>query len=178
MATWNNSDGLFIRYGSDEAKPSRFGEYNFGTPHAVLEIDLFWSDLPAFGATDPVILARNVRIPFEKIYIEKVEIVTQVDWDSATDNFTLDIGLYDTDGTTVYDANGLVDAITQAELNTGGTNVAGWVGSAVDTVISNTTPLLLQINVDTAQPTAGHSLIRIYYTVVNHTADTLGDVLT
>jgi hypothetical protein len=171
MPTWTNNDGLIIKTGVDEAANSKIAEYNFYGGEHVLEIDMRYDNLPAV-ASNSVNVSDTFRIP-AGVQINKVEVITYVDFDSAGDAMTLNVGLTDADGgTTIQDVDALVVAATQTELNTGGTNVTGWVGTAVGTVLAEAA--LVTWEVDTAAATAGKGVIKIYYTVPQNVSDTLG----
>lgn len=197
MGIWKNDDGLVLKYGASEAKRALVGETDFDGPEGFLNIDLNYTDLPAYNATSGnieggyatggFILSEGVRVP-EGIHVKSVEIITDSAWDSSGDNMTLTIGLIKaSDRTTEKDFNGFVDAATQTELNaaTGATpadsvNDTGWVGALVGTKLDSTTtagPWLLTAQVGTSTATAGHAQIRIHWYVPMKSNDTLGDVL-
>ncbi len=171
MGTWTNDDGLTIRIGVAEAEKGLIGEYRNDGPEHVVEVYLDWNELPAVASNSVNISTLN-KLP-ANIQIEAVEIVTYTDFDSAGDAMTLNVGIADADGgSTVTDVDALVVAATQAELNTGGTNVTGWVGAAVGTVIAESTYLTWEV--DAAAATAGSGVLRVFYSVPKKTTDTLG----
>jgi hypothetical protein len=96
--------------------------------------------------------------------VESVEIWTHTDFDSAGDALTMNVGIIDADGTSNADVDYFVVAATQTELNTGGTNVAGWVGAAVGAV-AETAPRLITWEINDADATAGKAVFRITYSV-------------
>lgn len=162
MATWLNNDGLELKFGTERAKPNIVGEYRHDGPTRVIEINFDYTDLPAV-ADNSVIISDNISLPIGAI-VEKVEIFCSVDMDSSGDAMTLNVGWIDTDRTNNAVVDAFVVAATQAELNTGGTNVSGWVGTAVG---GNklTSPKLLTWEVDSAAATAGKGVIRLYYSI-------------
>lgn len=162
MGIWLNDDGLEVRYGVDRVDDNLIGEYRYDGPVRVAEIAFAYTDLPAV-AENSVVIKDNFTFPVGAVF-EKVEIFTNVDWDSAGDAMTFNLGWVDTDRTSNVDVNAFVDAATQTELNTGGENVAGWVGVAVGGA-PLTTAKLLTWEVDAAAATAGEGFIRIYYNV-------------
>lgn len=159
MAIELNADGLERKYGAGENY--LIGEFHNDGPFHIAEITLDYSKLPAV-ADNSVVIQDNFTLPKGSI-VERVEIATAVDFDSAGDAMTLNIGWIDTDRTSNVDVDALVVAATQTELNAGGTNVAGWVGAEVNGS-ATTTAKLLTWEVDTAAATAGTGVVRIYYT--------------
>lgn len=166
-----NEDGLVIRSGVDEAAPAVISEYRTDGPLRILEIEFNLENLPV-DADGSVIASYGASIP-AGAQIEYVEITTFVDVDSAGDAFILDVGLTDADGgSNVTDVDGLVDAATQTEMNTGGRNVAGWVGDDVGTVIVEKAYVTWEVTV--ADATAGVGVIRVAYSMPDVTTDALG----
>lgn len=167
MGTWTNADGLRLEFGTEKTLPAQMGEYRTEGPKRVLEIRFNFTDdgtnVPLDADGSVVISDKNV-LPVGAL-VEAVEIHTAVDFDSAGDALILDMGLVDaSDGTSNADPDALVDAATQTELNTGGTNVAGWVGVAVGAV-ALTAAKLVTWEVTVADATAGEAVFRIYYSV-------------
>lgn len=162
MGSWLNNDGLKLYYGTDKTTPNPLGEYRYDGPVRLVEIKFSYTDLPAV-ASNSVIIADNLTLPIGAI-VERVEIFSSVDFDSAGDAMTLNVGWVDTDRTSNADVDAFVVAATQTELITGGTNVAGWVGAEVGGA-ALTTAKLLTWEVDTAAATAGEGAIRLYYSV-------------
>lgn len=169
MGIWNSPDGDTRLYGTDKAIVTVGGEFNVDTSKKFVELKFdstrLLEDFPAEVADDAgeVILSQRYALPIGAL-IEGVEIVTYTDWDSAGDAFVFNLGTIDMDGTSNGDHDSLIDAATQTEMNTGGLNIAGWVGALV-----NATPLttakLLTWEVNGAESTAGESIIRIFYSV-------------
>lgn len=162
MATWTNSDGLYIEYGPTKTQPALLGEYRLDGPQRLAELKFDYTRMPTV-AQNSVVIERDLVLP-EGAIIEKVEIFTAVDFDSSGDTMTLNLGTVDTDGTSNAVVDSLIVAATQTELNTGGTNVAGWVGTYVGGS-PLTAPKLLTWEVDSQAATAGEASIRIYYSV-------------
>lgn len=164
MGTWFNNDGLQLKFGTDKTKVNPIGEFRSPGSRRWIEIKFDYTMLPAV-ASNSVIISEDTLLPVGAV-VESVEIFTVTDWDSAADAMTLNVGWLSTDHTTTTDVDAFVVAATQAELITGGTNVAGWVGAEV-----GGTPLtaakLLTWEVDVAAATAGEGYIRIYYNVFN-----------
>lgn len=106
---WHNSDGLFIRFGTDEVKVNRGGEYSRladGTHCVEVTIDLV--TLPAFGSYQ--IVAENVTIPVGA-FIEQIDvIVVEEPTEASGTDANLDLGLVDQNRTTEIDADGFLAA--------------------------------------------------------------------
>lgn len=169
MGTWTNADGLHLVYGTEKAEVGVVGEHKFDGPRRLIEIKFDSSRLldyfPAEVADDAgeLVISDKVALPVGAI-VESVEVFTYTDWDSAGDAFVLNVGTIDMDRTSNGDHDSLIDAMTQAEAITGGTNVAGWVGTLVGGS-ALTTAKLLTWEVNGAETTAGEGVIRIYYSV-------------
>jgi hypothetical protein len=158
MASWINEDGLAINFGTDEAVKRNIGSYcQYGPVHWV-EILMDFSELPLV-ADNSVILNDFFVLP-DGAFIESVEIrVPETAFNSAADGELFNLGWIDTDRSSNVDVDAFIVAATQTELNTGGTNVAGWVGVGVGAVLATAKLLTWEVNVE--QPTAGSTVIRI-----------------
>ena len=178
MGYWTNNDGLTIRLGTTEATMAEASEVSTaGGQQRIIEIRALYGDnmpLDSEGS-HTVNPANNVKIPAGAV-IEWVEIVPYVDVDSSGDGFILDVGLTDADGgSTITDVDALVDAATQAEINAGGRNIAGWVGDLVDTSAAPLTEsAYITWEATVADATAGHFAIRVAYVMPPPSSDTLG----
>lgn len=157
--SWVNNDGLERKFGTEQADRALIGEYRHDGSSHLVEIAFTFSDLPAV-ASNSVIIADDFTLP-AGAFIESVEIWCPVDMDSTNDDMTLNVGMIDTDRTSNADVDAFVVAATQAELITGGNNVAGWVGALVDDVLPR--DVLLTWEVDVHAATAGEGVIRIKY---------------
>ena len=160
--SWVNNDGLELKFGTAKAADKIIGEYHFDGPTHMVELAFDYTDLPVYTASDTLI-RDNFTLPVGA-YIESVEIQCSTDMDSSGDALTFDLGTIDTDRSSNGDGNSLIDAATQTEMNTGGTNVAGWVGVLIGGA-ALTTAKLLTWNTDTATATAGKGKIRIQYSL-------------
>lgn len=169
MSTWINDDGLVVKFGTTEAEDRVVGAINNEGEYQVLTIELDQVDMPT-DAEGSVILNDHLQIP-TGVLIESVEILNYVDFASAANAMTFNLGVIDTDRASNADPDGLVVAATQVELNAGGTNTAGWVGAVVGTV--TTKNLLLTWEVAAADATAGHGLVRVKWSVPPAQGDTL-----
>jgi hypothetical protein len=176
MAYWTNSDGLTVRLGDTEAVMAEASEVSTaGGQQRIIEINCLYGDnfpLDSEGS-HTVNPANNVKIPSGAV-IEWVEIIPYVDVDSSGDGLILDVGITDADGgSTLTDVDALVDAATQAEINAGGRNIAGWVGGSVaGTALSESAYITWETTV--ADATAGHFAIRVAYVMPGPSSDTLG----
>ena len=159
---WYNSDGLYIKFGTEEATVGTAGEYLTTGPQQMIELTI--SALTALTTTG-VIQDYNVVVP-KNARIEKVEVITTTDVTSGG-SATLDIGLIRTDTSTAYDDDGLVAALAIASFNSAGETASLTVGSTsagalIGTTLANNGYLVASYN--TAAFTAGAVKIRIYYT--------------
>lgn len=169
MGTWTNSDGLYLEFGTDKTTPVLAGEYRSDGSRRWIELKFSSADLltyfPGEVADDAgeLVITDKVALPVGAT-VEEVEVFTYTDWDSAGDAFIINLGTIDLDRSSNGDHDSLIDAMTQTEANTGGSNVAGWVGTLVGGA-ELTTAKLLTWEVNGAESTAGESVIRIYYSV-------------
>lgn len=161
---WYNSDGLYVKFGTEEATAGKAGAYRTAGPQQMIELTI--SDLTALTTTG-VIQDYNVVVP-KNARIEKVEVITTTDATSGG-SATLDIGLIRTDTSTAYDDDGLVAALALASFNSAGETVALTVGSTsagnlIGTTLANNGYLVASYNTDSF--TAGAIKVRVYYTRV------------
>lgn len=166
-----NADGLLERYGTDQAKKTPIGEHTTDGELRVIEINLNASNAPA-TASNSVVASYHAIVP-KYAFVKSVEIDGIVDF---TGSGTLNVGWVDaSDFSSNADVNAFIEAATVSELNTGGENVAGWVGTAVDEVMTSNRAITWEV--DTEALVAGAAVIRIKYLMPPKTTDTLGDVL-
>lgn len=166
-----NADGLFQRYGTNEAQVRRGGQYagmsDGGSHVAEVIVDLVAvSTAAAHGSGNQVIVADNLYIPNGAL-LEKVELtVMEV---SAGATATIDVGLVDQDRSTEIDFDGLIVAGTTgwhtAAIGTTVTYSQGSTehGALLGTVLTNTG--LLTVEIDTADFTAGVIKLRLFYSI-------------
>lgn len=158
---WSNSDGLYIKFGTEEGTAGRAGEYSTLGPQRFVE--LFIPDMTKLGLTaaiqeDNVVLPKGARI-------EKIEIITQTAVTSGG-AAVLNIGLIRTDRSTELDYDGLVAAAALATFNAAGetvtfTNGTTAAGALVGTTLANNG--YLTADYDTAAFTAGAIRVRVYF---------------
>lgn len=168
MASWTN-DGLTRYYGTERATPGIAGEFRSDGSRRWIELKFDYTQVldffPGEVADDAgeLVVSTKTALPIGAM-IEAVEVITYTDWDSAGDAFVLNMGTIDMDGSSNGDHDSLIDAMTQTEANTGGTNIAGWVGALISGT-PLTTAKYITWEVNGAEPTAGDGLVRIYYSV-------------
>lgn len=166
--TWKNNDGLYIKYGPTEVVPATVGEVlaGQGDLHQV-EVDLVYTQIDSTTSGNPTIINDTVIIP-KNAFIERVQTVCLEAWDSAADNFVLNVGLIRLDRSTEIDYEAFVKALPQASMDPSGEIqeiIIGhtYVGDKVGTYSSTTYPGLITADYSTGAPTAGRSTIRIFY---------------
>ena len=157
---WNNSDGLLIKYGYEEAQVGGGGEFAVVDDVHTVEFDIRWNMLNAFGTR--TILDETVRIPNGVIIISAL-FTTEVPFTSGG-AATLSVGLCSPDRTTVFSATGLINATALTTMDAVGEVVTG-AGASLNTVLANAAPNLIQATVGTANYTAGRGKLRIRYFV-------------
>ena len=160
---WFNSDGLLVKFGPAEALPGSAGGFSdtVGNLHIV---ELRLAALTNLTAVDTIV-EENVFLP-KNIRIEKVEIVADV---AATSGgaATLSVGTVRSDRVTAVAANGLLNAVALADINTQGNiktysvGIAG-VGSLVGTV-TGANPTYITARWTAAAYTAGAVTVRIFW---------------
>ena len=156
MGTWTNSDGLYIKYGIDEATKNIGGEYEYDGPLHFIEFTVTAAGLAAVASQ--TILSDTVYLP-SNAFIEKVEFRVETAFTGAT--ATLDFGLVRKNRTTELDYDGFVAAVAVASLTAGAT-ITG-AGALIGTRLS-------QIGIPTARNntadlTAGKGYLRIFYSI-------------
>lgn len=162
MATnWFNSDGLLVKFGTNEATPGVAGEYGTlanGNTHV---IELRGLDLTTLTDSTQTVLDENVFVP-KNARVEWVEVICT---EAATGtNAVLDLGLIRFDRSTELDYDGLLADAPRTDWDTLGetkkyqVGVTG-VGAKVGTIL--TQPGYLVATYDTAAFTDGTVNIRI-----------------
>lgn len=169
--SWMNKDGLYVKYGTEEADVAKGGSFNVdGGTHWV---EAVVSDFTKLGATAEIVGAedggdpRGIMLP-KGAFIEKVEILMTTAATSANAP-TLDIGLIKaSDRTTELDDDGFAAAVALTaidadgdivELIQGGTGHGALIGTA----LAENGLLCVAVNLDTTGYTAGACKIRVYY---------------
>lgn len=162
MATnWFNADGLYVKFGTNEATPGVAGEYGFLTDGNVHVIEVRISDLTTLTDSTQNILDQNVWLP-DNARIEWIDVINTT---AATGtNAVLDLGLIRFDQSTELDYDGLLADAPRTDWDALGetkhymVGVTG-AGALMGTVL--TQPGYLVATYDTAAFTAGAISIRI-----------------
>jgi hypothetical protein len=175
MGTWMNNDGLYIRYGDDEAEVAKGGQYSTdGSLHEV-EAVLPYTDfdsatplLPHSSDSFGVVIPKGARI-------EEIETVVQAAFTSSgtIGSSTLLLGLkkgsdrsteLDHDGFTTTAATGtalgLATAGTKTTIKVGSTGA----GALIGTTLAENGVLVASNSAHATHPhTAGTVVVRIRY---------------
>lgn len=157
---WYNSDGLYVKFGTEEGQVATVGEVRTAGVNRETVITL---DLTTLTSSD-AILDYATYIP-KDAFIESVTIETLV---SATSggSATLSVGLYKSDTTTAISATALVAAATVASLGNAGTRTILTLGSTYAGAKIGSTPdfpALISAKYATAAFTAGKVSIRVQW---------------
>lgn len=174
MGTWTNSDGLYIRFGDDEAEVAKGGQLNtLGSLHEE-EIILPWTDFDSATPSLPhstdsygVVIPKNARI-------EEIETVVQSAFTSSgtIGSSTFSVGLKKADRSTELDHDGLTTASatgTALGLATVGTKTVIRVGSTgagalLGTTLAENGVLVFANTAHGSHPhTAGTIVVRVRY---------------
>lgn len=155
---WLNNDGLLVKFGTEEAIVGGGGEFTWDGPNAKLDIDIRYNMLNAFGTR--TILDETVRIP-NGLLLRSASFQVIVPFTSGG-AATLDLGLYDMDRTTAYDADGIDAAIALTAIDTVGETVT-CDGALIGTILANDTPSLISATVGTANYTAGRGVLTLQF---------------
>ena len=159
---WTNSDGLYVRFGTEEGVTGRAGEYNLLGPQHVTELSIDLTDLTSAA----VIMDRNVLIPagaqIEKVFLQVTEV-------TAGTNSNLNVGLIRQNMSTAYDDDGLLaaaDAFHTVALDAADSSVEYYsgtteAGALVGTILANSG--YITAHYDTGAFTDGQVTIRIYW---------------
>lgn len=158
MGTWTNSDGLYIKFGTDEAKLAKGGAFSdLDEGMHVAEIVLSGAtatyDFGAVGTetitSDTIVIPGGARIVSANLYVETAF--------TSGGSATLIVGAIRTDRTTTYDADGFIASTAVASLTANAT-ITG-AGALVGTTLAN--DALISTTVGTAAFTAGKGVLRI-----------------
>lgn len=161
MGTWMNNDGLYIKYGTDEATAGKAGAYgDVESGQHVVEANITLTGL----GTSAAIVDDNVFIP-AGVFITRVEIVATTAATSGG-SAVLNLGLQRRDRSTELDYDGFVAAAPVADFGAAGNTVAYTQGSdehgaLIGTTLANSG--YLTADYDTAAFTAGVLKVRIFF---------------
>lgn len=175
MGTWTNSDGLYIRYGSDEAETAVGGQYSTDGSLQEVEVVLPYTDfdsatysLPHSTDSFGAVLPKGARL-------EEIETVVETAFTSSgtIGSSTFSVGLKKaSDRSTELDHDGLLTASatgTALGLATVGTKTTVKVGSTgagalLGTTLSENGVLVFSNTAHGTHPhTAGRIRVRIRY---------------
>lgn len=162
---WYNSDGLYVKFGTEEATAGVAGEYRTTGPQRMVELVI--SDMTTVTA-NPAVLDYNVVIP-KNARIEKVEVIVTTVCTDAGGTSVLNVGLKKTDNSTELDYEAFVKAMALSVLNVAGettvlTAGATYAGDLIGTTLSANG--YLTVDYTTEAYTAGAIKVRIYYSRV------------
>ena len=166
---WMNNDGLYIKFGTNEATPAQAGEYRFDGPERCIELELTLALLTPittnYFPSDTVVVPSGSRITRCELFVETAA--------TSAGSPTLDIGLIRLDRTTGFDDDGFIAAVAMTALDTAGTNIlytptadsvpAGGTGfgALIGTTLAN--PGYIVASTNTAVFTAGKVIFRVFY---------------
>lgn len=158
---WYNSDGLYVKFGTEEATAGKVGMVRTAGPQQMAEV--FLSDLTTLTST-AAILDYNLVIP-KNARIEKIEVIAQTAATSGG-SATLSLGLVRTDTTTNVSDTALISALALTAYDAAGETTsitAGGTGagSSIGTTLANNG--YITVKYGTAAFTAGALRIRIYF---------------
>ena len=128
VQAWNNSDGLYLKYGLSKTGSNVAGEYV--TTGDLREVKL---TLTLSGLTQSEVIQSDVQILPAGARIKEVEVVTTTAGATGT---AIDLGLIRTDRTTELDYDGLLAAAPIAMHNSAGERT---IYTAVTTVPASAT---------------------------------------
>lgn len=158
--SWYNSDGLLVKFGTEEGAVGKAGEYVTTGPLRMVEVTFALTGL----GTAAAILDDHVVIPAGAL-IEKVTLVNKV-LATSGGSATLNVGFIRSDRTTENDYDGLIAAGALATFNTKGETVDYTVGSTAAGALLGTAltyDSYITADYDTAAFTAGTVSVRIYF---------------
>ncbi len=128
MGTWTNSDGLHIKFGTDEAKSGhRIGEVEGPGPYTTVTIDLDWTAL-----TETETVLNDAFILPNDAWLVGLEMITQV---AVVGDSELDLGTISRDRTEL-DYNGLIAVLEEADASTVGERVVLWAPAYESTALT------------------------------------------
>ena len=162
MAEWINTDGLRVRFGTEEAEVTRGGELPSAGTSREVTFNLTLTTLGSGSALVPDTM--GVFIP-SGARIFEIEVLNETAATSGG-SATLNLGLNRLDTTTAIDVDGLLVTAPLADFNLAGETkvytigVTG-VGALVGTTLAN--PGVLVADYDTAAFTAGELRITVRF---------------
>lgn len=162
MGTWLNTDGLYVKYGTDEATVNKAGTFGTMADGHQIVTDVVIT-LTGLG-TAAAIQSDSAVLP-SGAFIEKVEVITET-LATSGGSAVLNVGLIRLDRSTELDYDGLVAALALTAIDAagettslveGGTSHGALIGTAL------AYPGLITADYDTAAYTAGVVRVKIYW---------------
>lgn len=164
---WKNSDGMRVAFGLEQTEQARVGSPAQSGSLKVLEVDLVFGDLPAFGSTTAFVNNTPTACVPAGALLKSAILTTVVAFDSAADAMTMDLGMAKQDGTDI-DIDGIDAAVAQAAIDAEGESVT-CDGALIGTIMAFDSYPSVRLN--TATATAGKAkLILTYLPVADLTA--------
>lgn len=160
VQSWFNADGLQVRFGPDAFGPTVGGEFKTYGPLRTVEFKL---DLTTLTSTS-VPVDDAIFFP-KSVFVESVEIDVQT---AATSGGapTLDVGLIQTDRSTITSNTSFINALALASINTAGQKIIFTTGTTSAGGAIGTTPSqvnYISARANAATYTAGVVIVRINY---------------
>jgi hypothetical protein len=158
---WTNSDGLYIKFGTEEATAATSGMYNKLDNEHEAEVVL---TLTALGTSAARVGSETLVIP-SGARITKVTVLNQTAATSGG-SATLNVGLQRLDRSTELDYDGLLVTAPLADFNAAGETKEYIIGvTGVGALVGTTTayPGYITADYDTAAFTAGVVRVKIFY---------------
>jgi hypothetical protein len=164
VQSWLNPDGLYRKFGPDNATANIGGEYKtYGDVHE-MEFDV---TLTTIGSS-PTILSDQVFFP-TNARIESIEVIAHTAATSAGGTATMNLGLQSTDRTTQIDYDGFLATYDQSRMDVAGeknTVIVGGTDAGALIGTTNTTIGYVTADWDTEAFTGGRVRIRVRYYMV------------
>jgi hypothetical protein len=160
--SWYNSDGLLVKFGTEEGTAGKAGEYEWDGPTRLVELVI--PDLTALTSS-AVIQSDVVTIPTGAV-IRSIKVITNTVATSGG-SATLNIGLISTDRSSNISDTALVSALALTSIDgLGETTDIVFGSTAAGTKVGTTIGAangLLTAKYGTAAFTAGKVTIQIFY---------------
>lgn len=157
---WTNGDGLYVKFGQNEATVGTVGEYDTKGLERVVEAVITLTSLGTAAAR----LDETVTIP-SGVRISKIKVINETAATSGG-SATLNVGLQRNDRSTELDYDGLIAAAALATFNAAGETIEITNGSTGAGALVGTTtayPGYLTADYDTAAFTAGKIRVQVFY---------------
>lgn len=159
MGTWNNDDGLYVRFGTTKTVEANGGESTTDGKKRTVTVRFKYSDLAAAGTEK--ILLEGVTIP-SGAFLESATLTVLEAFDSSGNTATLSLGLIDSDRLTAWDADGIDATIAETAIDAVG-DVITCDGALIGTVLSNSVPGYITATVGTEAFTAGKAELDVVW---------------